>query len=110
MMVHSFSPGVANKLYLPAGNVLPSTIISLLVSKVVIWFAPALHIFPYGSRAPVLLKIFRPRTEGAPYQILICAPATSPIVLSRGLGMGLVWAKTMDDRKRAHANKQAAFN
>src|ERR1043165_9445822 len=52
MIVHSFSPGIPYRLYLPAGRSFPSTFMFLLVSKMVASFAPILHTWLYGTRSP----------------------------------------------------------
>jgi hypothetical protein len=53
--------GITYTAYFPAGNSLPSTLIALLVSKVVGALAPARQTFPLGTNSP---QIVLPFTKG----------------------------------------------
>ena len=60
----SFQPpgdGMVQRLYLPAGSLVPASVRSALVSSMVAWFAPVRHTWFQGTTFP---KITRPRVEG----------------------------------------------
>ena len=60
----SFQPsgeGIVQRLYLPAGTVVPATTRSALVSNTVAAFAPVRHTSFHGTALP---KMTRPRIEG----------------------------------------------
>src|SRR4030095_3367334 len=89
--VHSVSPGIESKPYLPAGTFLPPIITSSPKVIVVALLAPVLQTFPYGTRSP---KILRPFTPGREYEISMLDKAKFCLMFAVGLGCGVVncWA------------------
>src|SRR5215207_6768579 len=82
MIVHSFLLGIVNRLYFPAGRLLPSTNTGLLNSIVVAAFAPVRQTSPNGSFPPTIVL---PREEGRQYTMFVSTPSILALSVSKGL-------------------------
>src|ERR1700692_4891321 len=85
--VHLVCVGSVNRVYLPAGTLLPPTITSAFRTNVVASSAPARQTSPNGTRSP---KILRPRMRGLEKFTAIVLPSGN---LHPALAVGLAsWA------------------
>src|ERR1041385_2151095 len=82
--VHSAGPGIAQRLYLPAGGRCPATSTSLVTVIVVASSAPRHHTLPQGTSAPNSLRARARRDGGRPSSPGPPQPPPSP----RGVGSG----------------------